>query len=399
MKQIIFLFFLIVMPNSLYSQSEMKIVPAQQIPPYPLGKWGYKDLQGNWIIPPQYSKANSFNKDGIAEVILEKQKSNTYSVLRAVPLIGPFIKLTQTHGTTSRIGLIDLNGNMLVSYKSYIPQKRKDKKYKRALKIVSERRANGIYDSIFTRFAQIDAYIFAQQQQREQARKDSIQMVQKLLNERADSIAAAKRVDSLRLAKEREIIARISSGKGLSLGKVKVTGHGMLLSKNETWQEYTVRMDDFNRIRVTYEGTARLRGELDVLKTIYESNWNLLSDNLFQSIEISKMTLKISQSAYTKNFSAFSFLVTIDLDDFNSIYTNEEANLTVSYAISQVERFISSFIDHYQNSAYFVEPLFQIKVKGREGITIDIVDKQGNRASLEDAKRICNESLRSLRKE
>ena len=111
------------------------------------------------------------------------------------------------------------------------------------------------------------------------------------------------------------------------------------------------------------------------------------------------MTLKISQGAYTKNFSAFSFLVTIDLDDFNSIYTNEEANLTVSYAISQVERFISSFIDHYQNSAYFVEPLFQIKVKGREGITIDIVDKQGNRASLEDAKRICNESLRSLRKE
>ena len=75
MKQIIFLFFLIVMPNSLYSQSEMKIVPAQQIPPYPLGKWGYKDLQGNWIIPPQYSKANSFNKDGIAEVIPKSKKA------------------------------------------------------------------------------------------------------------------------------------------------------------------------------------------------------------------------------------------------------------------------------------------------------------------------------------
>ena len=132
------------------------------------------------------------------------------------------------------------------------------------------------YTILFLPDSQIDAYIFAQQQQRKQARKDSIQMVQKLLNERADSIAAAKRVDSLRLAKEREIIARISSGKGLSLGKVKVTGHGMLLSKNETWQEYTVRMDDFNRIRVTYEGTARLRGELDVLKTIYESNWMLI---------------------------------------------------------------------------------------------------------------------------
>ena len=62
------------------------------------------------------------------------------------------------------------------------------------------------------------------------------------------------------------------------------------------------------------------------------------------------------------------------------------------------ERFISSFINHYQNSAYFVEPLFQVKVGGREGITIGIIDKQGNGASLEDAKRICNESLRSIRK-
>ena len=191
---------------------------------------------------------------------------------------------------------------------------------------------------------------------------------------------------------------RQSSGNGLSLSKVKVTGHGMLLSKDETWREYTIRMDDFNRIRVTYEGTARLRGELDVLKTIYDSDWNLLSDNLFQSIEISKMTLEISQGAYTKKFGAFSFLVTINLNDFNSIYTDEEANLTVSYAISQVERFISSFMNHYQNSAYIVEPLFQVKVGGREGITVGIVDKQGNGASLEDAKRICNESLRSIRR-
>ena len=284
------------LPNSLYSQSETKIIPApsgatDSTLPYPLVKWGYKDLQGNWLITPQYGKANSFNKDGIAEVILEEQKSNTHSVLSAVPLIGALIKPTQTHGTASLIGLIDLNGNILASYKSSISEKRKDKKYKQALKTVSERRADGIYDDVFTRFARIDADIFAQQQreralrQREQARKDSILMAQELLKKRADSIATAKRVaDSLSLAKEREIIARISSGNGLSLSKVKVTGHGMLLSKDETWREYTIRMDDFNRIRVTYEGTARLRGELDVLKTIYDSDWNLLSDNLFQSI-------------------------------------------------------------------------------------------------------------------
>lgn len=391
------------LPNPLYSQSETKIVPAHSgaadsTLPYPLVKWGYKDLQGKWLITPQYGKANSFNKDGIAEVILEEQKSNSHSVLNAIPLIGALIKPTQTHGPASLIGLIDLNGNILASYKSSISKKRKDKKYKQALKIVSERRADGIYDDVFTRFARIDADIFAQQQ-REQARKDSILMAQELLKKRTDSITIAKRVaDSLSLAKEREIIARISSGNGLSLSKVKVTGHGMLLSKDETWREYTIRMDDFNRIRVAYEGTARLRGELDVLKTIYDSDWNLLSDNLFQSIEISKMTLEISQGAYTKKFGTFSFLVTINLNDFNSIYTDEEANLTVSYAISQVERFISSFMNHYQNSAYIVEPLFQVKVGGREGITVGIVDKQGNGASLEDAKRICNKSLRSIRR-
>lgn len=398
------------LPNSQYLQNETRIVPAHSgaadsTLPYPLVKWGYKDLQGNWLISPQYGKANWFNKDGIAEVILKKAKNNTHSALSAVPIIGVLIKPTQTSGTISLIGLIDLNGNILASYKSSISEKRKDKKYKQAFEIVSERRANGLYDNVFTRFARIDADIYAQQQreqiqrQREQAQKDSILMAQELLKRQADSSATAKRIaDSISLAKEREIIARISSGKGLSLSKVKVTGHGMLLSKDETWQEYTIRMDDFNRIRVTYEGTVKLQGELDVLKTIYESDWNLLSDNLFQSIEISKMTLEVSQGAYTKKFSSFSFLITVDINDFNSIYTDEESNLIVSYAISQVERFISSFINHYQNSAYFVEPLFQVKVGGREGITIGIIDKQGNGASLEDAKRICNESLRSIRK-
>lgn len=386
------------LPDSLYLQIETKMIPAWIFGPgyknhvcTNLVKCGYKDLKGDWIIMPQYGKANKFNKDGIAEVILEEKAPS------AVPIIGGLIDLftTQTEG---KVGLIDLNGSILAYYNPSISQKRKDKKYKQALEIVSERRNDGEYDVVLTRLARIDADIFAQQQ-REQARKDSILRVQELLRRRADSIATAKRVaDSIVLAKERKIIAKISSGNGLSLSKVKVTGHGMLLSKDKTLREYTIRMDDFDRIRITYEGTTRLRAELDVLKTIYESDWSLLPDNLFQSIEISKMTLEISQGFYTKKFGVFSFRVTVNLDDFNSIYTDEEANITFSYAISQMEKFISSFMNRYQGSAYIVEPLFQVKVGGREGITVDMVDKQGNGALLEDAKRICNESLRSLRR-
>lgn len=387
---LLLLLLLVVVPSYAYSQNATKIKPVK----LNAFTWGYQDLLGEWIISPQFSKADSFTNDDIAIVGIADFEIKQNSVIGATMSTSDINKALYP----KEFGLIDLNGDILVKYKYDATQKQKDDKYAKALKAVSKRRQAGVYDDIYARLAQIDADILAHQQ-REQARKDSILMAQELLKKRADSIATAKRVaDSLNLAKEREIIARISSGNGLSLSKVKVTGHGMLLSKDETWQEYTVRMDDFNRICVTYEGTTRLRGELDVLKTIYESDWSLLSDNLFQSIEISKMTVEILQGAYTKKFGAFSFLVTINFNDFNSIYTDEEANLTVSYAISQVERFISSFMNHYQNSAYIVEPLFQVKVGGREGITVGIVDKQGNGASLEDAKRICNESLRSLRR-
>lgn len=225
---------------------------------------------------------------------------------------------------------------------------------------------------------------------------------------RADSITAAKRVadsivlakkriaDSLRLVKEREIMARVDSGGRLSRQKVSVTGHGLLLSKDETWKHYTIRMDDFNRIFTTYNGQSRYKGEIDALKVIYESEWELLSDNLFHSIEVVKATAEISQGARTKKFGVFSFLFTLNLDDLDATYTDEEANFTVLIAISQIDKFIDSFIRHYQTSAYFVEPLFQIKLGGREGITVGIVDKQGNGASIEDVKHICNEAKRKI---
>lgn len=394
MKKVALLLFLVVAPFHLYSQIGTKIIPARSgagdaALSYPLGKWGYKDLQNNWIISPQFAKAYNFNNDGIAEVIIGERKRETH------PQISIFAITPQTQSTVTQIGLIDLKGSILVSYKSSTSQKRKDKKYEQALEIATERREQRRYDDVYVRLDRVDAAIMEQKQrrQREQARQDSILMAQRLLKMRADSIATAKRVaDSLRLAKEREIIARLSSGNRLSLNKVKVTGHGMLLSKDETWREYTIRMGDFNRILITYEGNTRLRGELDVLKTIYESDWSLLSDDLFHSVEIAKATIEISQGALIKKFGAFSFLFTLNLDDLDSIYADKEANLTVLTAASQVDRFIASFMRHYQSSAHFVEPLFQVKVGCREGITVDIVDKQDNGASLEDVKRICNEA-------
>lgn len=359
--------------DSLYSQIKTKILPAHfgatsSTSHHTNAKWGYKDLLGNWIIKPQYNKANKFNKDGIAEVILENNTNTTLFI----------------NDTTKLIGLIDLKGNILASYKSSSSQKRRDKKYGQALEIVSDQRANGMYNDIFTRIV----------------RTDSILEAKELLRRQADSIAAVRRIaDSIYAAKEREIITRISSGKGLSLSKVKVTGHGGLLSKDETWHDYTIRMDDFNRIYVTYEGSTKFHNELDVLKTIYESDWNLLPDNLFQSVEIRKLTVQISQGYYTKKFGAFSFLLTLNIDNFHKVYTDKEVNIIVSYAVSQVEKFISSFIIHYQNSAYSVEPLLQTSVGSREGIIVRIVDKKGDGELLEDAKRICKGTQRALRRQ
>lgn len=216
----------------------------------------------------------------------------------------------------------------------------------------------------------------------------------------ADSITVVekRRVDSLRLAREREITERMSSGAGLSLKKVKVTGHGLLLSKDKTWREYTIRMDDFNRILVTYEGDTRVRGELDVLKVIYESEWGLLSDDLFHNVEIVKATAEISQGARTKKFGVFSFLFMLNLDDLDMVHKDEETLLIVQNSISQIERYVTSFIKHYQGTAYFVEPLFQMHPNDRSSISVGIVEKLGGREAFEigAAKRMCAAAKRKF---
>lgn len=408
MKRLFLLFLLAVVPFYTYSQDGLNIKPAASLTnntnlPYPYTKWGYKDFLDNWLISPQFVEAHSFNGDGIAEVVVKVEKRETH------PIVGGFFTTSSSNRTQKQIGLIDVNGDILIEYKSDAPHKQKEKKYAKALKAVTSRKTAGAYDTVYARLAQIDAEILAQQQ-REQARQDSIAAVQRLQKMRADSIAAAKRVadsialaekrrvDSLRLTKEREITARIASSPKLSLKKVKVTGHGLLLSRDKTWREYTIRMDDFNRILVTYEGDTRVRGELDVLKVIYESDWGLLSDDLFHNVEIVKATAEISQGARTKKFGVFSFLFTLNLDDLDTVYTDEETLLIVQNSISQIEKYVTSFIKHYQGAAHFVEPLFQMHPNDRTSISVGIVEKQGNRKGIEigSAKRMCAEARRKL---
>ncbi len=401
MKKILILFLLVVVSLCTYSQNSARIKPAKQS----AFVWGYQDLLGKWIISPQFSKADYFTKDDIA--IVGIMDAN----IKQHPTIGPVMSTNDINKALypTEMGLIDLNGDILIKYKSDASQKQKDDKYAKALKIVTKRKEVGVYDIVYGRLAQADATIIAQKQ-KEQARQDSILTAKRLMKMRADSIAAAKRVadsialvrkrvtDSLRLAKERELTAITSSGVGLSLKKVKVTGHGLLLSKDKTWREYTIRMDDFNRILVTYEGDTRVRGELNVLKVIYKSDWSLLSDDLFHNVEIVKATTEISQGARTKKFGVFSFLFTLNLDDIDKVFTDEATLLTVQNSIYQIERYITSFINHYKGAAYFVEPLFQMHPNDRTGISVGIVEKQGNKKGIEigSAKRMCAEARRKL---
>lgn len=157
MKRLLLFFLLAVVPFNTYSQNNAKIIPTHSgagdsTLPYPLVKWGYKDLQNNWLITPQFVKAYDFNEDGIAEVAIHKPAEKA---------------------------LIDLNGDILTNYKSDASQKQKDSKYAKAIKTVSIRKVAGAYDAVYARLAQIDADILAQQQ-REQARQDSILTVQRL---------------------------------------------------------------------------------------------------------------------------------------------------------------------------------------------------------------------------
>ena len=392
MKKLLLLLLLAVLPLFTYSQNNEKIKPEKSDG----FMWGYQDLLGEWVIPPQFNKAGRFTNDGIATVgLLDKhnEKERIALVLSAHMDISEEI--------ISIEGLIDLNGNILTQYPRNASPQQKNKKYNKALKIVDKRKKDGLYNDIYARLAQADSINQRQilQAQREQARQDSILLAQREKKRVADSIAMVKKrqADSIRLAQENRINAMPSPGQGISLKKVKVTGHGLLLSKNETWREYTIQLDDFfNRLHVNYSGGIKYSGELDVLKVIHKSDWGLLSNDLFHSVEINKMTAEISQGGRTKKFGVFSFLFTLNLEDFDTVYTDEEVNLTVSNAITQIDRYITSFIDHYIGASHFVEPLFRVKPGGREGLQISVVDKQSRGVSLEGAKDICAEARKKF---
>ncbi|MBD8387926.1 WG repeat-containing protein [Dysgonomonas sp. BGC7] len=382
------LLLLVIAPLCTYSQSDANIKPIKSSSGE---KWGYQDALGNWVIQPQFYFANEFDNNEIAIVIIEKGK-NAESIYDYSSMF------------------IDLNGNPIIKYRSSVPHFHMNKRYDEALKTVMKRKVKGLYDDVYRQLAKADSIINQKIlqdkreqeiiQEREQARQDSILMVQREQKRLADSIMMVKkrRTDSIRQAQENRINAMPSLEEGISLHKIKVTGHGLLLSKDKTWREYTIRMDDFNRILITYEGNTRVRGELDVLKVIYESDWKLLSDDLFHSVEIAKATTEISRGARTKKFGVFSFLFTLNLDDLDKVFTDEETLLTVQNSISQIERYITSFINHYKGAAHIVEPLFQMHPNDRSGISVGIIEKQGSKEGIEigNAKRMCAEARKKL---
>ena len=233
MKKLFLLLLLVVVPLCIYSQTDSTIKPAESSS----GKeWGYQDALGNWIIQPQFYWAYEFDNNGIAVVAIEKKRG-----------VFQYDYSSSQYKYSSMF--IDLNGNALVRYRSYVTQQHMNQRYDEALKIVTKRKAKGLYDVAYHQLAKADSIILQAKreqeikQAREQARQDSILMVQREQKRVADSIATAKkmRVDSIKSAQENRINATPSPGQGISLRKIKVTGHGLLLSKSETWREYTIR--------------------------------------------------------------------------------------------------------------------------------------------------------------
>ena len=170
-----------------------------------------------------------------------------------------------------------------------------------------------------------------------------------VLNLREDSLANIKRMsDSIRLVKGHKVNVKNISERGISLRKIKVAGDGLLLKRDDTSEIYSITRGRFDKYYITHDGYISAHGVLDVKKVIYESNWGLLSDDLFHNIKIDKVTVEVARRTLTKKFGAFLFYVTLNLDDIESAYTNKETNLMVLNAISQVDNFIESFIGQYQ---------------------------------------------------
>lgn len=411
MKNLFFLLLLVTIPLYTYPQANLKIKPKKQN----AFTWGYQDLLGKWIILPQFSQAENFTKDDIATVGIINVDIKQHSI------IGPIMSSNDINKALypEEYGFIDLNGQILTKYKRGSSQKQIENKYNKAVKIVLKKKQSGAYNNIYSRLIIADSIINIKKQKKQ---RDSIIKAQLSLKKHIDSITTAKRIlrerdsltkvkritdslnlirrqkedsmafirhitDSLWLVKTHKIHANVS-GRGLSLHKIKISGDGLLLRKNDVNQIYSISRDAFNHYYISYDGEIKMQGILDVKKVIYESDWSLLSDELFNNVEIAKVSVEITRGAITKKFGAFSFLVKLNIEDLNITSKDEEANSMVLNAISQLEAYISSFIKHYQSYAYYIEPLFG----GRESIIVNIADKKGNGAPIEDAKRICIET-------
>lgn len=419
MKQIIIVILLIL--------SCIKLCFAQDLTPKILNyKYGYVDRLGNWVIQPIYTKAGSFTGD--CAIVAIRKKKIFKAIANTIRPLSVNSSIDEDRYST-KYGIIDVNGNTVISFSAASMDKIKEKLPK-AQSIAAKRRAKGEFDSFYARQAAITKHLDSLQQIREierntaikkkrqrdsialakkkfeKLRHDSIANIKRIAKQRADSIAMLKKrhadslasirriIDSIWLAKVEKIKSSTLSGYGISLQKIKIKGDGLLLRKDKTYRTYSITRDDYNRYHLVHDGDMRSYGVLDVKKVIYESDWSLLSDDLFNSVEITKVTMEISRGTRTNKFGVFSFFFTLNLDDLDMIYKDKETAQGVLNSISQIDKYITSFINHYQDSAHFIEPLLQLKIGGKEGITVTVVDKKGKGGTIEDIKRACNDAKR-----
>lgn len=385
-----------------YSQDlSDKIKPTEQLRSHPQRpeKLGYIDVLGNWLIEPQFTFAYNFDSNGVALVS----------------------KYFQTGGKSEYLWcFIDLNGSVLIKYPLTVSRQLNsrfsirhvmpnvseenkntasvvsvgDKYYEKAIEIVNERKANGIYNNVYEKIVFVDqqadsintAKMLAQI---EKARQDSVLLAEATARRMRDNLIVERiKNDPIEKVNVERRYTEQETNK-ISLEKITITGDGLLLRKDENHQVYSITQDYYNRYQLTHDMDVGLHAVLDVKKVIYGSDLKLLSDSLFHSIDISKLSINISsRSRVDQQFGGFLFNIKTTIKDINEIYDNKEILNTLLLSIRQVDNYMSSFKKLYAGKAYLVEPLFE------DAVQVFILDMEGRGASIEDVKINCDRAKR-----
>jgi hypothetical protein len=179
-----------------------------------------------------------------------------------------------------------------------------------------------------------------------------------------------------------------NTAQGISQKKIEITGEGLLLKKDKDYSTYSITQEEYNRYLITYDGDIGIHDILDVKKVIYNSDLDLLSDNLFYSIEISKLSATATRNGKVQRYGSFVFHIKVNIKNLNDTYTDKKTLNTLLLAITQVNEYIVSFEKFYQSKAYLIEPLLPSKVY--------IQDIEGRGASIDDVKAECDYAKKLL---